>query len=174
MQILSNLVSPKMGLGQVTARKPAMEKSPASPADSFQASAPPVWRRALNSAVGGLGGAAIVATAATALVAAMANGPAALGAPLVGIAIGGPIGLVAGAVAGWKNTSRPDASSLRKLANAVTWGVAGAAAGAAAAVGIATASLTGSSALAGLMAAVPGAAVGAGLAATAGWKIAHG
>lgn len=154
-------------------QKPVAPRTDALSADGFQpsSSSPPLWKKALNSAVGSLGGAAAVATVVT-IAAAAGQGSGALGAPILGAVIGGPIGLVAGAVAGWKNCGADKASLPRKLINAATWAVVGAGAGALASVAVAASGMQGPDSLAALGFAAPGALLGAGGAAVAGWNLA--
>ncbi len=131
----------------------------------------PVWKKVLNTAVGSVSGGAVGTVLATAIIAANVNGPDALGAPILGVMIGGPIGLVAGAVAGWKNCGVENPSVARKLVNAATWAVIGAGIGAVGAVGLAASGVHGPDALGSLFFAAPGAAVGAAAASVVGWKM---
>ncbi|MBS2040736.1 hypothetical protein JST97_37460 [bacterium] len=161
-------------------RGPLLKHRPQTPAsqtlqDGFQPTSPPppLWKKALNGAVGSLAGAGAAATLVT-ILAAAGQGSAALGAPILGALVGGPIGLVAGAITGWKNCSAEKPSLPRKLVNAASWAVVGAGAGALASVAVAASGMQGPDALASLGLAAPGALLGAGGAAVAGWNLTGG
>ncbi len=148
---------------------------PSSKGDGFEPSGPnpPTWKKALNALACASGGGIAGAALATLVLGSTIQGSAALAAFLLGPAVGGPIGAVAGAVAGWKNCGGENPSVGRKLLNAALWGTAGAAAGAFAAVGIGASLTSGPAALGAFLLAGPGAAVGTVAAATVGWKMAQ-
>ena len=143
--------------------------------DGFQLSerTPPVWKKMVNGMMVSLGCSAAAATV-VALATAAGQGSAALGAPILGGLVGGPIGLVAGAVAGWKNCTAEKASLPRKLFNAATWGLVGAGSGAILSLALGSAVMQGPDSLAALSLAPAGALLGAGGAAVAGWNLAGG
>ena len=144
--------------------------------DGFEPSGPNPsnWKKALNTLVCAAGGGVAGAALATTILASTIQGSAALAAFLVGPAVGGPVGALAGAVAGWKNCGGENPSVGRKLVNAALWGTAGAAAGAFVAVGIGASLVTGPAALGAFLLAGPGAAVGTVAAGGMGWNMAKG
>ncbi|MBX3172697.1 MAG: hypothetical protein KF760_35190 [Candidatus Eremiobacteraeota bacterium] len=134
----------------------------------------PVWKKLVNTAVNSAGGAALGTVVATAVIAAAAHGPDALGAPVLGVMIGGPVGLATGAVAGWKNCGVENPSVGRKLLNAVCWAAVGAGVGAVGSVALAAMGMQGPDALAAFLFAPAGAAIGAAAAGVVGWKMTNG
>ncbi|MFN8607085.1 MAG: hypothetical protein U0931_06115 [Vulcanimicrobiota bacterium] len=133
----------------------------------------PLWKKMANAAVVGSGSAVIATVAGTALLASVISGPDALGAPLLAAAVGGPLGFVTGAIAGWRNCGQEDPSLLRKLGNAGAWAAAGAVAGVLGTVALVDATVHGPDALGGLLLTPVGAAVGAAGAGVVGWKMAQ-
>lgn len=167
---------PSLSAPQFRAKAQQPPSEPGSKGDGFEPSppTPPIWKKALNTVAcaggGGIAGAAI----ATLVLGSTIQGSAALAAFLVGPAIGGPVGAIAGAVVGWKNCGGENPSVGRKLANAALWGAAGAAAGAFAAVGIGASMVSGPAALGAFLLAAPGAAVGTAVAGAVGWQMTKG
>lgn len=133
----------------------------------------PLWKKMANAAVVGVGTAVIATVAGTVALASAISGPDALGAPLLAAAIGGPVGFVTGAIAGWKNCDQENPSLLRKLGNAGAWAAAGAVAGVLGTVAVVGATIQGPDALGGLLLTPAGAALGAAGAGVIGWKMAH-
>ena len=152
------------------------DKPPLS-GDQFQPREPdgptPLWKKMANAAVVGAGTAVVATVAGTVALAATISGPDALGAPLLAAAIGGPVGFITGAIAGWKNCDQDNPSLLRKLGNASAWAAAGAVAGVVGTVALVGATVSGPDALGGLLLAPAGAALGAAGGGVLGWKIAQ-
>ena len=168
---------PPVGL-QSHLPKVSLQKTdkPDSPGDNFEPSPPstPLWKKALNSGAVSVGVGVVSTVAATAVLGAAIGGPDALAAPLIAATVAGPIGLVTGAIAGWKNCGGEDPSTLRKLGNAAAWGVTGAVAGAFLTVAGISAAVSGPDALGAFFFAPMGAGVGALGAAALGWKMTEG
>ncbi len=150
---------------------------PEPPKESFEPSPPstPLWKKALNSGVVSVGVGAAATAAATVVLAGAISGPDALGAPILAAMVAGPVGLVTGAIAGWRNCGgQEEPSTLRKLGNAAAWGVTGAIAGSLATIGLINATVSGPDALGGLLFLPIGAGVGALGAGAIGWKMTDG
>ncbi|MBS2039079.1 hypothetical protein JST97_29120 [bacterium] len=158
---------------------PSSAKAEQTPADGekFEPGPPgeptPVWKKLTNAAVVGSGTAVLAVVAGTAVLASTISGPDALGAPLIAAAVGGPVGFVSGAVAGWNNCERDNPSLLRKLGNASAWAAAGAVAGVLGTVALVDATIHGPDALGGLLLTPVGAALGAAGAGVIGWRMAQ-
>lgn len=173
---MQQIQSPNLLPIQRPTAKPGTAQPLSSKGDGFEPSGPtpPTWKKALNTLVcaggGGLAGAAL----ATTVLAGTIQGSAALAAFIVGPAVGGPIGALAGAVVGWRNCGGENPSVGRKMLNAALWGAAGAAAGAFAAVGIGASMVSGPAALGAYLLAAPGAAVGTAAAGALGWQMTKG
>ena len=155
---------------------PGLARTFSNQGDGFEPSGPtpPTWKKALNTLACASGGGLAGAALATGVLATTIQGSAALAALIVGPAVGGPIGAVAGAIVGWKNCGGDKPSVGRKMLNAALWGAAGAAAGAFAAVGIGASMVSGPAALGAFLLAGPGAAVGTVAAGALGWQMTKG
>lgn len=172
----SPLTTPPLIRANLPVALTKLSDGPTPSGDGFQPSEPstPTWKKALNTLVCAAGGGIAGAALATTVLGATIQGSAALAAFLIGPAVGGPIGALAGAVVGWRNCGGENPSVGRKLLNAALWGTAGAAAGAFVAVGIGASMVSGPAALGAFLLSGPGAAVGTAAAGAVGWNMTKG